>query len=193
MLSRTRFGRSAGVLALTTLVTLSTAGCWFLLGDDGPAEVTRDFWNAARDGNTEMVQALSVNRPDDMDLDFDSDDTHIRSVSVGETEIDGDEAEVETVIEGNADDRDVTLEFRTALVKRDGEWYVEMGETTGRLVGAMMKEFAGELGEAISEGLGEAMQGLSEGLDEAGQALKEAAEEMRREREERDRNDRNDR
>jgi hypothetical protein len=175
-----------GALALTALIAMSASGCWVLF-DNGPAEVTRDFWDAARDGNQEMVEALSVNRRGDFDFDFDDEDSEIRSISIGETEIDGDEAEVETVIEGVAEDRDITLEFRTALVREDGDWFVEMDETTGRLVGAVVQAMAGELGEAITRGLGEAMQGVSEGLEEAGRALQEAAEEMREERERNDR------
>lgn len=178
--------RGAGALALTALVTLSSTGCWFLF-DDGPSEVTRDFWNAARDGDQEMLEALSVNRRGDFNFDLDDGDNEIRSISIGDADVDGDEAEVETTIEGLADEREITLEFRTALVKHDGEWLVEMDETTGRLVGAVVEAMAGELGEAITRGLGQAMQGVSEGLEEAGRALQEAAEEMREERERNDR------
>lgn len=190
MLGHDSLRRGAGALALTALIAISTSGCRFLFGD-GPAEVTRDFWNAARDGNQDMVEALSVNRSDrddfDFDFDFDDDESDIRSITIGDADIDGDEAEVETIIEGVADEHDITLEFRTALVRQDGEWYVEMDETTGRLLGAAMKALAGELGAAITEGLGAAMEGLSEGMEEAGRALQEAAEEMREERERRDR------
>jgi hypothetical protein len=195
MLARKRLNRSVGVAALLAFVTLSSSGCWFLWDDDGPAQVTRDFWNAARDGNQEMVEALSVNHLGDFDVANDGGD-EIRSISIGDTEIEGDEAEVVTVLEGMTDDRDVTLEFRTALVKEDGEWLVEMGETTGRLVGAVMATVGAELGEAFSEGLDEAMEGMSdeiaEAMEEAAKAMREAAEEMREERSRREGSGRGD-
>ncbi|MDH3732588.1 MAG: hypothetical protein OEU54_03600 [Gemmatimonadota bacterium] len=187
MLAHKRLQRRAGLLALFALVSVSTTGCFLLWEDDSPSEVTRDFWNAARDGNQEMVEALSVNHFDDMDLD--SDDTEIRSISIGSAEIDGDEAEVETLLEGLAEDRELEIEFKTALVKRDGDWFVEMEETTGRLVGAVLGEMASELGEAISEGLAEAMEGfgeeLAEGMEELSEALQEAAEDMKEDRDNR--------
>ena len=185
MFVRKRLSRGIGVTALVALITLSTSGCWFLWDDDGPAQVTRDFWNAARDGNQEMVEALSVNHMGDFDVD--GDDSEIRSISIGDTEIDGDEAEVVTILEGMTDDRDLTLEFKTALVNEDGEWFVEMQETTGRLIGAVMATLGAELGEAISEGLGEAMEEMSdelaEGMEEAADAMREAARELRARRE----------
>ena len=189
MFADKRLNKSVGAAALVALITLSSSGCWFLWDDDGPARVTRDFWNAARDGNQEMVEALSVNHVGDFDVD--ADDAEITSISIGDTDIDGDEAEVVTVLEGLADDRDVTLEFRTALVKQDGEWLVEMGETTGRLLGAVMAAVGAELGEALGEGLGEAMEEMSDeladGLEEAADAMREAARELREERERRER------
>ncbi len=172
------------------MVGLSASGCMFLW-DEGPAEVTRDFWDAARDGNSEMVEALSVNHLGDFDLE--DQDSEIRSISIGDTEIDGDEAEVVTLIEGTNDDMELTVEFKTALVKEDGEWYVEMEKTTGRLIGAFMGEMASYIGETIGEELGDAMsemsEGLAEGMQELGEAMQEAAEEMRKEQRERERRD----
>lgn len=192
MFTHTRLHRRVGLFALLAAVGITSSGCWFLW-DDGPAEVTRDFWNAARDGNTEMVEALSVNRHGaDFDFDLDDTDSEIRSISIGDTEIDGDEAEVLTVIEGTNEDMELTVEFKTALVKQDGEWLVEVEETTGRLIGAFMGEMASYIGEALGEGLEEAMEGmadeLAEGMDELGEALQEAAAEMK-ERSERERRD----
>jgi len=180
MSAHRRIRRNAGLFALLALAGLSASGCW-LSWDDGPAEVTRDFWDAARDGNQEMVEALSVNRLDDFDID--DTDSEIRSISIGDTEIDGDAADVETLLEGWNDDMDVTLEFETALVKRDGEWYVEMDRTTGRLIGAVMAEVGAHVGEAIGEAMEgmaeEIAEGISDGMDELGEALQEAAEDMK--------------
>ena len=185
MIPHNRLRRRAGLFTLFALVSLSMTGCFLLWEDDGPAEVTRDFWNAARDGDQEMVEALSVNHIDGMDLDAD-DASEIRSISIGATEIDGDEARVETLLEGTADDRDLEIEFKTILVRRDGEWLVEMEETTGRLAGAVIGALASELGEAIGDGLAEAMEGfgeeLAEGMQELGEALQEAADEMKEKR-----------
>lgn len=189
MLAHNRMRRNAGLLAVLALVGLATSGCWFLPSfDDSPAEVTRDFWHAARDGNQEMVEALSVNRFD-TDFDVRDSDAEIRSISIGDAEIHGDEADVETVLEGTNDDMDLTIEFETALVKRDGEWYVEMEETTGRLIGAMMGEFASYMGEAIGEameGMAEGIaEGLAEGMAELGEALQEAADDLKERRDNR--------
>ncbi|MFV1987434.1 MAG: hypothetical protein ACC682_09130 [Gemmatimonadota bacterium] len=177
MLANKRLLRPAGLIALLAAVSLAASGCWVLWEDDGPAEVTRDFWSAARDGNEEMVEALSVNRPGNFTLD--SDGGEVRSISIGDTDIDGDEAEVETVLEGIDNGNELTIEFETALVKRDGEWFVEMGETTGRLMGAVMAALGNRMGEAVSEAMGEMADGLAESMEELGEALQESAKEMR--------------
>jgi uncharacterized protein YukE len=174
-------------------VGLTSSGCGFIW-DDGPAEVTRDFWNAARDGNSEMVDALSVN-DHGADFDLQDADSEIRSISIGDTEIDGDEAEVLTVIEGSNDDVEMTIEFKTALVKRDGDWYVELEETGGRLIGAFVGEMVSHFGEEFGAAMSEMADELAEGMDELGEALQEAAEDMRERREEerRERNRRDNR
>ena len=180
MSAHRRIHRNVGLFALLALAGLSASGC-FLSWDDGPAEVTRDFWDAARDGNQEMVDALSVNHLDDFDVN--DSDSEIRSISIGDTDIDGNEADVETLLEGLNDDTDVTLEFETALVKRDGEWYVEMGRTTGRLIGAVMAEVGAHVGQAIGDAVDdmadEIADGVREGMDELGEALQEAADDMK--------------
>lgn len=189
MLAHDRIHRNAGILAVLALVGLATSGCWFLPAvDDSPAEVTRDFWYAARDGNQEMVEALSVNRFD-TDFDLNDSDSEIHSISIGEAKIRGDEADVETLLEGSNDDMEVTLEFETALVRRDGEWYVEMERTTGRLIGAVMAELGSHLGEAIGEAIEgmaeEISEGLAEGMAELGEALQEAADDLKERRDNR--------
>jgi hypothetical protein len=193
MFSHTRLHRRVGLLSLMAAVGLTSSGCGFIW-DDGPAEVTRDFWNAARDGNSEMVDALSVN-DHGADFDLQDADSEIRSISIGDTEIDGDEAEVLTVIEGSNDDVEMTIEFKTALVKRDGDWYVELEETGGRLIGAFVGEMVSHFGEEFGAAMSEMADELAEGMDELGEALQEAAEDMRERREEerRERNRRDNR
>ena len=126
--------------------------------------------------------ALSTNS-DDINLDFEDEGSSIESVEIWDVEIDGDEAEVETRIEAVNEDRTLDIEFETVLVKRDGEWLVDLGETAGNMVGAMLGASMEQLGEAIGEGIGEAMEGMAEGLaegmEEMGKSMQKAAEEMR--------------
>ncbi len=175
-----RVVRAALPSAAIALGALFFGGCAF--GADDPGDVALRFWEAARDRDRETVLALSTNS-DDINLDFEDEGSSIESVEIWDVEIDGDEAEVETRIEAVNEDRTLDIEFETVLVKRDGEWLVDLGETAGNMVGAMLGASMEQLGEAIGEGIGEAMEGMAEGLaegmEEMGKSMQKAAEEMR--------------
>ena len=138
------------------------------------------FWTAAQEGDEETVRATSVETWADHRFDADG-DTDIGDFSFGETEIEGDGARVETTIEHIGHDSTFEVSFETVLVKRDGEWLVDLGATTGQLVGSILGSTAAELASALADGLGEAMEqlgeGLADGMREMGEAIEQAFEE----------------
>lgn len=160
---------------LLGLVIVGSSACFMT---SGPEDVAYDFWDAARDGDRERIEALVLD-PRDVRLDFEDEDARIESFEIGDAEIDDDVARVETWVTGSADDVVMDLEFETVLVRRDGEWWVDVEETGRRLVVAVVGASVEGLGEAIGEGMKGAMEGLAEGMEEFGRALQEAGEEMR--------------
>lgn len=161
--------------ALLGLVAVAGAGCFMA---SGPEDVAYDFWDAAREGDRARVEELALD-PRDARLDFEDGDARIESFEIGEAEVDGDVARVETRVTGANEEAELDLEFETVLVRRDGEWLVDLDETSRELVIAVVGASMEGLGEAISEGMKGAMEGLAEGMEAFGRALQEAGEEVR--------------
>jgi len=163
-------------LVATALVTMACA--------DSPQYVAERFWTAAQQHDEETVRETSVEYRGDHRFDAD-DEAYIGEFSFGETEIEGDEARVETRLTHIDDDASLEVSFETVLVRRDGEWLVDLDETTSRMVGSILGATMRELGDVLAEGMGEAMEelteGLTEGIREMGEALGDAFEEGVRE------------
>lgn len=169
-----RHQRTVGRVLLG-LVVVGSAACFMTAG---PEDVAFDFWDAAREGDRERVESLALD-PRDSRLDFEDEDSRIESFEIGEAEIDGDVARVDTRLTGSNGDVELDLEFETVLVRREGEWWVDLDETGERLVVAVIGASMEGLGEAIGEGMKAAMEGLAEGMEELGEAMEKAGAEMR--------------
>lgn len=108
------------VLAGSLLIT----GC---SGPETPEEVSQAFWQSVIDGNASDANGYStlVN-----DAAFDSFERDWQGVDIqwGRVVIDGNEASVDTVIEG-LEGNSEALEATTYLVKKDDEWLVDYYRT----------------------------------------------------------------
>jgi len=166
--------RSVG-RALLGLVVVAGAACFMA---SGPKDVAYEFWDAVSEGDRERIETLALD-PRDVRLDFEDEESRIESFEIGEADVEGDVARVDTYLTGSNDDDVMELEFETVLVRRDGEWLVDLEETSRRLVVAVIGASMEGLGEAIGEGMKGAMEGLADGMEELGRALQEASEEMR--------------
>lgn len=162
---------------LSGLIVAGAAACFMI---PGPGQVAREFWEAVRDGDHDTVEALSLDSRDAR-LDLEDTDARIESIEIGDARVDGDEAEVETRLSGTDGDVTLDVEFETLLVRRGGEWYVDLDRTGSRLVAAIVGASMEHLGRAIGEGLQAALDGLADGLDEVGRALGETGEDVREE------------
>lgn len=165
-------------IAVLGIVVLSAACA------DSPRDVAERFWTAAQEGDEETVRATSVETWGDHRFNTDG-ETEIGEFSFGETEIEGDDARVETRLTHIGDDASIEVSFETVLVRREGEWLVDLNATTSRMVGSIlgttMREVARELAEGLGEAMGELSEELADGLLELGDAVGEAFEEGVRE------------
>lgn len=162
-------------LTLSGFVILAGSACFMA---SGPEDVTLAFWEAARDGDRDAVEALALD-PRDVRYDFEDAGSRIESIEVGDGEVDGDVARVETWIAGTGEDVELELDFETVLVRRDGDWLVDVEATGRHLASAVVRASMEQVGRAIGEGVKGLLEGLGEGLEEGGKALQEAGEDMR--------------
>lgn len=172
---------------LTACLLLGAGFALEACGGAAPETVAERFWEAARDRDVAAVEALSI-PAEGVSLDFDDEGTELGAIELGDAEVEGGRAEVATSLEVTSDERDMDLAFSTVLLRRDGEWLVDLGETGDQLVGAVLGTTMQELGEAPGEGMREAMEGMAEdmaegmaeGMKAMGEAFESAAEEMAR-------------
>jgi hypothetical protein len=147
---------------------------------DSPRVVAERFWIAAQDRDAETLRETSTGSWGDHHFDVDS-DTEIGEVTFGQTAVEGDEARVETTLTHIDEDSSVEVSFETVLVRRDGEWRVDLYATTGQLVGSILGTTAREFTDALAEGLGRSLEELADeladGMREMGEAMREAFEE----------------
>lgn len=152
-------------------------------GGEGPQSVAERFWEAAQDRDVAAVEALSI-PSEDASFNFEDENTGIGSMSIGDAEVDGDRAEVETHLEMEGEEMDLDVEFKTIVAKHDGEWLVDLDRTGDEIMRAVLGASMQELGQALGEGMKEAMEGMAEGLaegmEEMGKAFEEAAEGMKK-------------
>ncbi|MGH7540574.1 MAG: hypothetical protein ACRELC_06220, partial [Gemmatimonadota bacterium] len=98
------------------------------------------FWTAAREGDVETVRALSF-ETESASLDVEPGRSAIREYTLGTTRVDGEEAFVETTVRGT-DETPVVVTFETVLVKRDGDWKVDLERTGERMMKAALEQAA---------------------------------------------------
>lgn len=152
------------------LLPIVLAAC---AGGPGPAEIADAFWTASRDGDVERAESyVAENTSASMNASADSE---IDDFSLGEVDVDGDEATVHTTLSGRNGDRSLEISFGTKLVREDDGWKIDldgtMGEMVGAVLGTTMGDLASEMGKAMGEAMGEAMKGLAEGMAEGMKAL----------------------
>jgi hypothetical protein len=167
--------RIPGVAVLA--VALCAGAC---SSGEAPGSVAERFWQAVQEHDRETVLALSI-EAEGMSMNLDDEGTAMENLRLGETNIDGDQAFVETQMSAVTEDRTLDLAFETALTKRDGQWLVDLDETGSRMMKSVLGVSMQELGEAMAEGMKDAMEGvaegMAEGMKELGEAMGDAAKE----------------
>jgi hypothetical protein len=158
---------------LSGFVVMAMLGVTACSSGEAPESVAERFWQAVEQRDQETVLALSI-EAEGMSMNFDDDNTVMEGLQIGETVIDGDQASVETRMTAVTEERTLDLEFETALVKRDGQWLVDLEETGSRMMKSVLGVSMQELGEAMAEGMKDAMEGVAEGMAEGMKELGEA-------------------
>lgn len=167
---------------LTALLLLAIGFTLAACGGEGPQDTAARFWEAAQNRDVAAVEALSI-PSESSRFNFDDSDTEIDDLTIGELSVDGGRAEVETSLVLLGDDMNLEVEFSTVLVRQDGEWLVDMDETTDEIMKTIMGASVREIGEALGEGMKDAMEGMAEGFAEGmenmAKAFEDAAENIR--------------
>lgn len=157
-------------------------GCW--LGADSPREIAEHFWQASQDGDMELARTYVSSESSATLKSPDEGGMPLESYSIGEEEIDGDRATVETSMTATMGSQELDIDFHTYLVREDGEWKVDLDRTTGDIVRVAFGVTMEQMGDVVGEAMKGAMEGLAEGMREGmeamGEAISEAAEEAAR-------------
>ena len=147
----------------------------------GPEAVAEQFWEAGKNGDSETARSL-VSENSSAQISEDA-QTPIVEYGVGDATVDGTEAMVGTTLVLELGNGTREVEFETALIQEDGEWKIDLDQTTSRMMGvilgATMEDLGAQLGEAMKGAMEGVAEGLAEGMREMGEALGEAAEESR--------------
>ena len=159
--------------ALLSVFLIMVAGaCGFLLDD--PTETAEAFWLASQEGDVERARELVLPSGSAEIKEPGEGGTGIGDFSLGDAEVDGDEANVPTTLYGLGEN-DMEISFSTVLAKEDGEWLVDLDRTTSEmtraLLGTTLEEMAEGMGRAVGEAMGDVVEGVAEGLQAAGESL----------------------
>ncbi len=159
--------------ALLSVSLLMFAGaCSFLLED--PAETAEAFWLASQQGDVERARELVLPSGSAEIKEPGEGGTGIGDFSLGDAEVDGDEATVATTLYGLGEN-DMEISFSTVLAREDGEWLVDLDRTTSEmtraLLGTTLEEVAEGMGRAMGEAMGQVVEGFAEGMQAAGESL----------------------
>lgn len=150
---------------------LTAAFTFFACGVDPETyrvlDTTQGFWDASRDGDITMAQSYvaegalaSIEPRDDGKPPFDE-------YRLGDVEVSGNQATVETHVTGVNGSAAVEADFQTVLVKENGIWWIDLDRTTGGILESIMGETMAAMGEAMEEAMGEAMQEMVNGMQKS--------------------------
>lgn len=150
---------------------MNVVACTLLVGCSGGEaarvkQVAQAFWDASKANDIALAKTF-VSESSMFQMQEAKDDAPPGDVELGEVEVDGHVASVETVVSNLDDETPVDMEFETMLVRENGEWKVDMDRTTGSM---MQGAFA-----AMAKAMGTAMTGMAEGMADA---FKEGFREM---------------
>lgn len=159
--------------AFPAVFLLMFAGACSFFFDD-PTETAEAFWLASQKGDVERARDLVLPSGSAEIKEPGESGTGIGDFSLGDAEVDGDEAKVSTTLYGLGEN-DMEISFSTVLAKEDGEWLVDLDRTTSEmtraLFGTTLQEMAEGMGRAMGEAVGDVVEGVAEGLQAAGESL----------------------
>ena len=170
-------------LALPFLaITLALTGCG---GPETPQEVTREFWSAVLDGDAETAAELST-LVDESGFDGYSMDWDGAEVSWGRVTVEGQEAQIGTLISALPDMKGDELETTTFLVRINDQWQVDYHRTGDEIstdvrIGSLMgsvRDFGDSLRSRLADESDRANQELDRLIDEFSTFSEETQEEM---------------
>ncbi len=134
-----------------------------------PRDVAEAFWSASKAGDVELAKSYIAEGGNATIKDPDESGSSVGEYSLGESTVDGERATVETTIVSTGEQA-MEIAFQTVLVSREGDWKVDLDQTTDEMMksvlGTTMGELAKQMGQAMGDAMGGAMKGMAEGMAE---------------------------
>lgn len=138
-----------------------------------PSNVTKKFWDALSENNTEKAKEYSVKGTLDSTSVIKNAKINIIEIS-RKHRIDNEIAYVDTVVEVTKNGKKRKYEFETVVIKENNLWKVDFNQTQIEMIGYSLRQFEKSLkdvGKDMGEAIGEAMR-------EMGKAVGDAMEDM---------------
>jgi len=158
---------------LVSMLLLSLSGCF----GTSPEDVARQYWDAVLAGDEQQAKALSVD-PEEAGLETFIQPGSGSSVTFGETIIDGENAEVPTVLTWVDENNTVSYQLSTALVKQDKDWQVDAYATRRSLINSVYNSTLTDLQKAFEDSAAEFRRLGEELVEEVSADISEASREL---------------
>jgi hypothetical protein len=133
------------------------------------------FWAANMAGEVGVAEkyvlegsSATLSKPEDGKPPFEG-------YTLGDVDVKGNRATVETWISGVNGNPGVDMEFKTSLILSRNIWWIDLDRTTGEIMQVMLGINMEEFGEAMEEAMGKAMEGMA---DEMQASMEQMGKEM---------------
>ena len=155
-----------------------------------PEQVSDKFWRAVQQQNMEMIKKYSIEETIPKNLDIEA-LSGVESFTFGKILIDGDNAEVDTIVAVNNTNKQNTLSLTTKLLLLDGQWLVDFESTVSPLminnevaelmggIEELTEEFSKQVEGSVEEFKKKAMPEIKSKLEEVEEELKEKLPEIK--------------
>jgi len=158
-------------------VLLLLQGC-FLSSEEQQVRETADrFWQAVLAGDMEQAKSLASWDTVQYLRYLHQQDFTPQRFETGELKVDGDTAEVATVLYGG-DRGEMAIPVRTVLVRRDKAWQVDVRQSLGSMVNGAMGAVVNQLNDLVQQGLKGLDESLSKGIQGLGQSLQDGMKQL---------------
>lgn len=121
---------------------------------EDPLAVARGFWDAMNASDIQTAGLYITKESRDTLQMKDTDATANRKVTFGEVRTEGNKTSIETTIQPYPEATEPDIRMQTVLVKEDGQWAVDAGQTMASMPGGAMGAAIQGIGTTIKAGVG---------------------------------------
>ncbi|HPE61582.1 MAG: hypothetical protein KDI15_12535 [Thiothrix sp.] len=158
-------------------VLLFLQGCFLTSEEQQVRETANHFWQAVLAGDMEQAKSLASWDTVQYLQYLQQQDFTPQRFETGELKIDGNTAEVATVLYGG-DKGEMAIPVRTVLLRGDKVWQVDVHQSMGSMVNGAMGAMVDQLNSLVQQGLKGLDESLSNGIRGLGESLQDGMKQL---------------